>query len=76
MSRSGFQFGANRLEDFNKVVIKFLGSAVFWEADENFRETRQKLRDEAGKYLELIEQSLQGKQHTEHLFAIRWRITA
>jgi len=44
------------------------------EADEDFRETRQKLRAEADKYLDLIEQSLQGTQSTEHLFTIRWRI--
>lgn len=46
------------------------------DADENFRETRQKLRAEADKYLDLIEQSLQGTQSTEHLFMIRWRIDA
>jgi hypothetical protein len=46
------------------------------EADEDFRETRQKLRAEADKYLDLIEQSLQGTQTTEHLFTIRWRIAA
>ncbi|MDF9751536.1 SNF2-related protein [Arthrobacter sp. ES3-54] len=44
------------------------------ESDEDFRETRKKLRAEADKYLELIEQSLQGTQDTEHLFTIRWRI--
>ena len=44
------------------------------EADEDFRDARKKLRIEADKYLELIEQSLQGTQDTEHLFTIRWRI--
>jgi hypothetical protein len=44
------------------------------KADEDFRETRKKLRVEADKYLELIEQSLGGTTHTEHLFAVRWRI--
>ncbi len=44
------------------------------EADEGFRDTRKKLRAEADKYLELIEQSLQGTQEIEHLFTIRWRI--
>lgn len=44
------------------------------EADEDFRDTRKKLRAEADKYLELIEQSLQGTRETEHLFTIRWRI--
>jgi len=46
------------------------------EADEHFRETRKKLRAEADKYLELIEQSLHGTQETEPLFTIRWRISA
>lgn len=44
------------------------------EADEDFRDMRKKLRAEADKYLELIEQSLKGTQDTEHLFSIRWRI--
>ena len=46
------------------------------QADEDFRETRKMLRAEADKYLDLIEQSLQGTQSTEHLFTIRWRIAA
>ena len=44
------------------------------EADEEFRETRKKLRAEADKFLDLIEQALKGTQDTEHLFTIRWRI--
>ncbi len=44
------------------------------DADDGFRETRKTLRAEADKYLDLIEQSLQGTQSTEHLFTIRWRI--
>lgn len=44
------------------------------DADEDFRETRRKLRAEADKYLDLIEQSLKGTRHTEQLFAIRWRV--
>lgn len=44
------------------------------EADEDFRVTRKKLRAEADKYLDLIEQSLKGTQNAEHLFTIRWRI--
>ncbi|MEW1982412.1 SNF2-related protein [Citricoccus sp. NPDC079358] len=44
------------------------------ETDEDFRETRKKLRAEADKFLDLIEQSLKGTQDTEHLFTIRWRI--
>lgn len=46
------------------------------EADEDFRDARKDLRAEADKYLDLIEQSLQGTQQTEHLFTIRWRIAA
>ena len=46
------------------------------DADEAFRDIRKKLREEAGKYLDLIEQSLRGIQATEHLFTIRWRIEA
>ncbi len=46
------------------------------DADDEFRQTRKALQDEADKYLELIEQSLKGTQHTEHLFAIRWSITS
>ena len=46
------------------------------EADESFRDTRKLLRVEADKYLDLIEQSLKGTQDAEHLFTIRWRITA
>ncbi|VXB66882.1 SNF2-related protein [Frigoribacterium sp. 9N] len=46
------------------------------DADEQFRDARRKLRDEADKFLDLIEQSLEGTQTTEHLFSIRWRIDA
>jgi hypothetical protein len=38
------------------------GSSVPRRADEDFRDTRKKLRAEADKYLELIEQSLKGTQ--------------
>ena len=44
------------------------------EADEDFRDARKKLRAEADKYLELIEQSLRGTQDVQQLFTIRWRI--
>ena len=44
------------------------------DADEQFRDARRKLRDEADRFLDLIEQSLKGTQSTEHLFSIRWRI--
>ena len=34
------------------------------------------LQAEIDEKLDMIEQSLQGTQHSEHLFAIRWRIVA
>ncbi|WP_033106701.1 SNF2-related protein [Microbacterium profundi] len=46
------------------------------DADEDFRDTRKSLRAEADKFLDLIEQSLKGTQHTEQLFTIRWRVAA
>lgn len=59
--------------------LKYKKEARKWEqkaeeADEAFRETKKKLREEADRYLELIEQSLKGTQSIEHLFTIRWRI--
>lgn len=61
--------------------LKYKKEARKWEqrseeADEEFRETKKKLREEADRFLELIEQSLKGTQVIEHLFSIRWRITA
>ena len=46
------------------------------EADDDFRDARRKLQAEIDEKLDMIEQSLQGTQHTKHLFAIRWRIVA
>ncbi|MGO1267425.1 MAG: SNF2-related protein [Microbacterium gubbeenense] len=46
------------------------------EADDDFRDARRKLQAEIDEKLDMIEQSLQGTQDTEHLFAIRWRIVA
>lgn len=46
------------------------------DVDEASRETKKQFRDEADKYLELIEQALKGTRTPEHLFTIRWRITA
>lgn len=46
------------------------------DEDDRARSDRIKLREESDKYLDLIEQSLQGKQETEDLFAIHWRVTA
>ncbi len=70
-----------RQNDNPMEQLRLKKEARKWEqraeaADEDFRETRQKLRAEADKYLDLIEQSLQGTQSTEHLFTIRWRIAA
>lgn len=44
------------------------------DEDDSARSDRIKLREETDRYLELIEQSLQGKQETEDLFAIRWKV--
>ncbi|WP_350258503.1 SNF2-related protein [Scrofimicrobium sp. R131] len=44
------------------------------EVDEEFRAMSKKLRAEADRLLEMIEQALQGAQESEHLFTIRWRI--
>ena len=46
------------------------------DEDDRARGERIKLREEADKYLDLIEQSLKGQRETEDLFNIRWRITA
>lgn len=42
--------------------------------DEEARAERRKLRDEADRYLDLIEESLRGRQEIDHLFSIRWRV--
>ena len=60
--------------------LKHKKDARKWEqraedTDENFRETRRKLREEADHYLDVIEQSLRGTKHTDHLFTVRWKIT-
>ncbi len=46
------------------------------DADDDFRELKKQLREEADKYLELIEQALKGVQQTEHIFTINWKIVA
>lgn len=46
------------------------------DEDEEARAARRKMREEADHYLELIEQALKGTQEVEHLFTIRWRVTA
>lgn len=45
------------------------------DEDDRARSDRIKLREETDRYLDLIEQSLRGKQETEDLFAIRWKVT-
>ena len=59
--------------------LKFKKEARKWseraeEEDEEARAARKKMREEADRYLELIEQALQGKQSIEHLFSIRWKV--
>lgn len=44
------------------------------EADEEFRAAKKQMREEADKYLELIEQALKGTQKTELLFTVRWSV--
>lgn len=44
------------------------------EADEEFRAAKKQMRDEADKYLELIEQALKGTQKTKLLFTVRWSV--
>jgi superfamily II DNA/RNA helicase len=46
------------------------------DADEEFRTLKKQLREEADKYLELIEQALKGVQQSEHIFTINWKIVA
>lgn len=46
------------------------------DADDEFRSLKKELREEADKYLELIEQALKGIQTTEHIFTIKWKIVA
>lgn len=59
--------------------LKFKKEARKWseraeEEDEEARVARKKMREEADRYLELIEQALKGTQKVEHLFKIRWRV--
>jgi superfamily II DNA/RNA helicase len=46
------------------------------DADDDFRDLKKKLREEADKYLDLIEQALKGVQQSEHVFTINWKIVA
>ncbi|MCO5219178.1 MAG: SNF2-related protein [Thermomicrobiales bacterium] len=70
-----------RQEDDPMRQLQYKKEARKWDQraedlDEEFKESKKRLREEADKYLDLIEQSLQGTQHTEHLFTIRFRIIA
>jgi ERCC4-related helicase len=61
--------------------LKLKKDARRWEqkaedADDEFRGLKKQLREEADKYLELIEQALKGVQQTEHIFTINWKIVA
>ncbi len=61
--------------------LKFKKEARKWaeraeDEDEAARTARKEMREEADRYLELIEQALKGTQMVEDLFSIRWRITA
>jgi hypothetical protein len=72
---------AARQTDDPMEQLRFKKEARRWEqkaedADEVFREMKKELRQEADKYLALIEQSLQGTQHIERLFTIRWKVTS
>lgn len=70
---------AARQADDPMEQLKLKREARKWErradeADDDFRDARKKLQSEIDEKLDMIEQSLQGTQSTEHLFAIRWRI--
>lgn len=72
---------AARQADDPMEQLKLKREARKWErradeADDDFRDARRKLQAEIDEKLDMIEQSLQGTQDTEHLFAIRWRIVA
>jgi hypothetical protein len=61
--------------------LKFKKEARKWseraeEEDEEARAARKKMREEADRYLELIEQALKGTQAIEQLFTIRWKVVA
>lgn len=59
--------------------LKFKQEARKWadkaeQEDEEARFARKKMREESETYLALIEQSLKGTKHVEHLFHLNWRI--
>lgn len=59
--------------------LKFKQEARKWaekaeDEDEEARIARKKMREEADRYLTLIEQSLKGTRTLEHLFSISWKV--
>jgi hypothetical protein len=59
--------------------LKFKQEARKWadkaeDEDENARTARKKMREEAEKYLTLIEQSLKGSKQVQDLFSIKWKV--
>ncbi len=72
--------GANNSDD-PMEQLKLKKEARRWEqkaedSDEEFRSLKKMLREEADKYLELIEEALKGVQTAEHVFTIKWKIVA
>lgn len=70
---------ARRVDD-PMEQLRYKKEARRWEqcaddADDDFRDERRKLRAEADKFLDLIEQALKGTQQIKQLFTIRWRVT-
>ncbi len=67
--------------DDPRQQLKFKKEARKWseraeEEDEDARAARKQMREEADRYLDLIEQALKGTQSIEHLFSIRWNVIA
>ena len=71
----------SRTTDDPMEQLKFKHEARRWaeraeEEDEASRTARKKMREEADRYLSLIEQALKGTQEIEELFSIRWKVVA
>jgi superfamily II DNA/RNA helicase len=72
--------GANNSDD-PMEQLRLKREARRWEQkaedlDDEFRSSKKQLREEADKYLELIEQALKGVQSNEHIFTIKWKLVA
>ncbi|MHB8380511.1 MAG: SNF2-related protein [Acidimicrobiales bacterium] len=70
-----------KLTDDPLEQLRFKKEARNWaeraeDEDEEARAARKRIREESDHYLTLIEQALKGTQEVEHLFSIRWSITA